>query len=118
MGYRVPEFPIECQIYGSLFGGDLRLTSECNLAWGQRVNAPSTGGTSEIGVPLITMVLLLPPLTDIRGPLSSTGADGVIVPSGSGRKYTVAFVDDIGKGFSNEHRAAILQQIAQPTPLN
>lgn len=77
----------------------------------------STGGTGSAGVPLQAMNLLLPVGTDVRGPqdtVSNTDAstqvkgDYVECPSGSGRYYVVAFVDDIGKGFTNEHRDACL----------
>jgi hypothetical protein len=55
------------------------------------------------------MSLLLPPLSDVRGPQDSSGfTDVVEVPAGSGRYYGVAAVDDIGKGYSNEHRTASL----------
>jgi hypothetical protein len=54
------------------------------------------------------MTLLLPPGSDIRDGLTSTGYDAVEVPSGSGRYYTVIFVDDVGKGFPNEYRMAFL----------
>lgn len=90
-----------------------------NLAWGRRVNVPSTGGTGVVGVPLMTMTLLLPLLTDIRGDATGAAADLVEVPASSGRLYTVAFCDDIGKGFANEHRAAVLVQVQPfitPTP--
>lgn len=56
------------------------------------------------------MYLLLQAYTDIRGENSVGGADTVEVPAGSGRYYTVTWVDDIGKGFSNEHRFACLVQ--------
>lgn len=90
-----------------------------NLAWGRRVNVPSTGGTGALGVPLMTMVLLLPALTDIRGDPGTTNADQVEAPAGSGRMYRVYFVDDLGKGFANEHRGAVLGHVLPfivPTP--
>lgn len=64
--------------------------------------SPILGGVS-------TMVLLLPPGTDIRDAYQ-TGAssDWVEVPIGSGRIYRVVIADDIGKGFTNEHRFAIV----------
>lgn len=117
MAYKLPTFNLVCNVYTGGDTTDLRISPQCNLAWGQRVNVASTGGTDIIGVPLVTMTLLLPPLTDVRGPLSSTDADTVECPAGSNRMYTVSFVDDIGKGFPNEHRAAVLQQLSQPTPL-
>jgi hypothetical protein len=55
------------------------------------------------------MFLLLPPGTDIRSGVLGT-ADDVEVPAGSGRFYEVEFVDDVGKGFANEYRVALLIQ--------
>lgn len=78
-----------------------------NLAWGRRVNVPAVGAADAYGV----MTLLLPALTDIRdNPLSPANADFVEVPAGSGRIYGVIVVDDMGKGFANEHRAAVIQK--------
>lgn len=58
----------------------------------------------------VPMSLLLPPLTDIRYASNpgASDADLVEVPSGSQRLYLVLYVDDVGKGFSNEHRQAII----------
>ena len=46
--------------------------------------------------------LLLPALTDVR-------LGGVVeCPAGSARHYKVMFVEDLGKGFPNEHRFVIM----------
>lgn len=76
-----------------------------NLAWGKRVNI----GFGEGGA---TISLLLPALTDVRTPACYVGSgfDLVEVPAGTGRYYVVQNVDDIGKGFSNEHRVVTLSQ--------
>lgn len=79
-----------------------------NLAWGKRVGVPSTGGTGTLGVVLMTMTLLVPKGTDIRGDAEGITPDIVECPAGSGRYYVCYFVDDLGKGFLNEHRGAIL----------
>lgn len=76
--------------------------------YGRRTNQSSTGGTSEVGVLVQGMNLLLPSLTDVRGPQDVDGEDVVECPQGSGRFYRVTFVDDIGKGYPNEHRTATL----------
>lgn len=55
--------------------------------------------------------LLIPKLTDIRDSSCSGGPDVVEVPTGSGRFYWVSYVDDIAKGFGNEHRWAVIQKI-------
>lgn len=113
----IPSFPLTCTIYtfDPAGGGSIaeRLTSGCNLAWGHRVQVASTGGTVSPGILTACMTLLLPTLTDIRGPAvygAVDQGDYVEVPSGSGRLYLVNFVDDIGKGFTNEHRAALISQ--------
>jgi hypothetical protein len=54
------------------------------------------------------MYILCPPFSDIRGLLNPGGSDGVEIPPGSGRRYLVDQVDDIGKGFANEHRFALI----------
>lgn len=112
MPYTIPTFNITCDIFTShAFGAAARLANiPCNLAWGKRVNAPATGGTTSLGVVLIPMTLLLPATVDIRGTNSSTGDDGVEVPSGSGRRYTVLFADFVGYGFANAHKGAVLYQ--------
>lgn len=119
MAYRLPDFPISCGIYTpdtpntpAVPSSGPRVVSVCNLAWGRRVNTPSTGGTSTPGILTTSMTILLPALTDIRGPQDSVSFDMVEVPAGSGRWYQVTGVDDIGKGFANEHRAAHLFALA------
>jgi hypothetical protein len=90
----------------------LRLSDvPCNLAWGKRVNTGLPISTTEGGEYSQTlMVLLVPALTDIRDAAGLVGVhpDLVVVPSGSGRWYSVMYVDDLGKGFPNEHRGAVL----------
>jgi hypothetical protein len=119
--YTLPSFPLTCNIWHDPTVPPLDLpdvVSTCNLAWGKRVAVPSTGGTGSIGVPLMTMTLLLPPRTDLRGDPFLLACDIVEVPASSGRLYRVAFVDDIGKGFANEHRAGILAQVLpMPVPM-
>jgi hypothetical protein len=118
MAFRLPNFNLTANINtGPLLTLAFRFATSCNLAWGTRVNQSNVGGSGVLGVPLTLMDLLLPPGVDVRGPLSATLADIVEVPAGSGRFYTVTFVDDIGKGFPNEHRCAVISQVRVPTPL-
>jgi len=68
------------------------------------------------------MTLLLPAGTDVRDAWCASGEDAVEVPVGSGRFYRALYVDDIGKGFSNEHRAVLLTKRGNalglwPTPV-
>jgi hypothetical protein len=59
----------------------------------------------------------LPKLTDVRGTNGfGGGADIVEVPSLSGRFYQVRAVEDIGKGFDNEYRQALIEQEALAVP--
>jgi len=65
------------------------------------------------------LTLLVPKLTDIRPPGLSSGTnvwgDLVEVPAGSSRWYMVIQVDDVGKGFPNEHRFAYLLPLFNST---
>jgi hypothetical protein len=116
----LPTFNLTCNIVAPPTPGvpapgtlPYRLAGQvCALVYGQRVNVASTGGTASQGFPLFGMNLLLPPLTDIRGPQDTTTFDVVEVPAGSGRWYWCFGVDDIGKGWTNEHRTAGLLAIA------
>lgn len=120
MSFRLPTFNLTCNIYTPDVPGEPAIPSHaprlagqiCQLTYGRRVNVASTGGTDVPGVPLLAMNLLLPSLTDIRGPQDSVSFDVVEVPAGSGRWYWCAFVDDIAKGFANEHRTAGIFAIA------
>ena len=85
----------------------------CQLTYGKRVQVASTGGTTEVGVLVLTMNLLLPAKVDVRGPQDVVTFDMVEVPAGSGRWYRVYGVDDIGRGFSNEHRTASILALAK-----
>jgi hypothetical protein len=58
----------------------------------------------------LSPALLLPPLTDIRDNSCGTRSDVVECPADTRRWYNVSAVDDIGKGFDNEHRVATLQK--------
>lgn len=58
-----------------------------------------------------TPQLLLPAGTDVRDGSTGGEADIIEVPAGSGRWYSVMSVDDMGKGFPNEHRFALLHKI-------
>lgn len=117
--YRLPEFNLTCRVYTFGNVADPPRVSDipCNLAWGKRVNVPSTGGTGAVGVPLMTMILLTPKDVDIRDRFSSTNLDAVEVPQGSGRFYFVVYCDNVGMGFPNEHRAvAIVKRSPFKTP--
>ena len=120
MGFQPPTFVVPVNIWHSpnVPPAAPDITVTCNLAWGKRIAAIT--GLEQLSGNLI-MTLLLPMLTDIRSSIQGTNSDIVEAPAGSGRFYVVFDVDDIGKGFANEHRAATLQQTsvfgAWPTPM-
>jgi hypothetical protein len=117
MAFVVPQFPIMCNVFtADLVSLPPRLTCPCNLAWGRRVAHPSieTDQISTASTFSPNMTLLVPALTDLRDSINAGGQDGVEVPAGSGRFYFVVYVDDIGKGFANEHRAAIIVKRGAP----
>lgn len=121
MAFVLPTFPIVCDIYSAGTpppAGTPRIAGQaCQLrapAANNMVLIASLGTVSSVS-------LLLPPLTDIRDQFNTpiNSADYVEVPAGSGRTYRVIWVDDIAKGFPNEHRYAILQKVLGlpwPTP--
>ena len=121
MGFKLPTFNLTCNISSPDVADTPGIPTppyrvvnqDCQLTYGRRVQVASTGGTTDVGVLTLTMNLLLPKDTDIRGPQDTTSFDMVEVPSGSGRWYRVVGVDDIGKGFDNEHRTAAIYALAK-----
>lgn len=112
MSFTVPTFNIMCNIYrqAALPPNPPAVVVACNLAWGRRVHQTNSGFTVAV------MELLLPAHTDIRGHMWAGPADVVEVPAGTGRWYGVAAVDDAGRGFTNEHRIALIAQTAAIVP--
>lgn len=121
MAYRLPTFNLKCHITSTPTPGTPAVPSgpyrvpykDCQLTYGRRVQVTSTGGTAQVGVLTLTMNLLLPAGTDVRGPQDIGTFDMVEVPADSGRWYQVVGVDDIGKGFDNEHRTASIFALAR-----
>jgi len=127
MPYVLPTFNITCNIWHQMGAPVVPPTTApdiadqpCQLRYPGR--GPSEAlfdmgppGGEQVWQP--GMHLLLPPLVDIRDALMGTGADVVEVPAGTGRYYGVHYVDDIGKGFPNEHRWAILIRFFATPPL-
>lgn len=120
MSYILPTFNLTCNIFrpdadnvAAVPTTPPRIAGQaCQLTYGRRVNVASSGGTGAAGIPIKGMDLLLPPRVDIRGPQDTISFDMVEAPAGSGRWYWVYYVDDIGKGFDNEHRVAGLYALA------
>lgn len=81
------------------------LVFDCNLCFGRRI------GPFDAITTAFCMQLLVPAGTDLRTPVQGIpNFDLVEVPAGTGRFYRVQWVDDLGKGFDNEHRFALLLQ--------
>jgi hypothetical protein len=113
MSFSVPTFNLRCNIYtGPWLTKSIRLTSDCNLAYSRRQQTMAGAFSTSVDSPLL-MSLLLPAGRDVRDLSCSTVEDVIECPLGSGRWYQVAAVDDIGKGFPNEHRCAVLFAISE-----
>ena len=120
MPYTLPSFNLQIKAYsfGAYFPNPARVGFMGNLTPGRRVSTGIDSGGGDVGIDQMYRFLLVPALTDIRGSFSTAGADQLEVPIGSGRFYLVQDVDDIGKGFPNEHRLAwLILSGLQPVPL-
>lgn len=115
--FTVPNFNISCGVWHnpgrapSLYGAPDAVVM-CNLANGrvshvlsmqQRLTVQNALGASGSA--------LFPPGTDIRDASLFHNPDALEIPFGSGRFYWVAFCDDIAKGFTNEHRWAVIPKL-------
>lgn len=111
MTFIVPEMPLSVNIWTEDSGPPAppRLTCAGNLAFGRRVSFFTDLGNASTAI-LGQMVLLVPAGTDIRDASTTSDSDVIEVPAGSSRIYIVVYVDDMGKGFPNEHRFAIIQK--------
>jgi len=109
-----PTFNITCEIWsGPFVGKDLRITLQpCNLAIGRRVvQQYQDDAVAQVAVASLQMTLLLPAGTDLRDAWQGWPNDVIECPSGSGRWYGLVAWDDVGKGFPNEYRLAIITKI-------
>lgn len=115
MAFTLPTFNLVCDFYtGPWATKAYRLTENGNLAWGKRtLGIWGSAGDTSFSPAVYSETLLLPALTDVRSAALTGHNDLIEVPSGSGRWYVVQAVDDIGKGFANEHRAAIITMASQ-----
>jgi hypothetical protein len=119
MAFVLPNFNLTVNIWraGSGYGiNPPDVVTVGNLTPGKRVlQSPllvslPIGPTHQYNLGII-MELLLPAGTDIQpfNPVAGgTGADAVEAPAGSGKYYMVLAVDDVGKGFANEHVLALM----------
>jgi len=115
MAFTLPDFNLAVDIYtGPWLTKVLRVSTVGNLAFGKRVQQLFGSYDPQPNVQSSTpALLLLPAGTDVRGVVLTNQEDVIEVPSGSGRWYSVNAVEDIGKGFSNEHRCASVTQISE-----
>jgi len=116
MAFVLPTFNLTGKIVsfaGNPATAPVRLEVECQLR-APNVSYASSWFTVSNYTPGV--ISLWPPLTDIRDRWSApiNSPDYVEIPSGSGRWYFVAYVDDIGKGFPNEHRFALMGKVNNP----
>lgn len=120
MPYVIPAMPLTCRIWTHFIPGTSTYaapdqTVSCNLSPGKRVlsiidslRIYSSDGHTVFCMP---MELLLPALTQVSaGNPNKTPSVIEVVPN-SLRLYWCVYVDDIGKGFANEHRLAIMRMI-------
>lgn len=115
MAFTLPTFNLQASVWRAggvgLAYATPTLMTAANLSPGRRVMLSNVGLGSP-GVFAQFMELLVPKLADIRANWNGVLADLVEVPAGTKRFYAVQFVDDIGKGFTNEHRLVQLLFLA------
>jgi len=118
MSFTLPTFPLAVNIYrlASRPPGAPAVITVGNLCAGTRVQAALANVlAATIGTEYVAEVfayLLLPQATDVRGMNSVAGHDWIEVPAGTGTYWAVGWVYDAGKGFANEHRVAVITQVA------
>jgi len=112
MAFTLPDFNLACDVYRGPWATKVLALSgvACNLAFSRRAQLPTALQVNNEWSPI--MSLLVPAGTDIRSLVNAGVEDVIECPAGSGRWYQVGGVDDIGKGFPNEHRCALLFQIS------
>lgn len=110
MSFWVPRLPVHIGVWHppAIFPEPPSQILRAQLATGKRGHLPFAPRPGGAVVPA-QMHIFLPALADVRDGKASGGADVVEVPLYSGRFYNVLFVDDLGKGFPNEHRFAYLR---------
>lgn len=84
----------------------------CNLANGRVSHLPGWVARQPGTPPSSYQSSALFPIgTDIRDTSVHPNPDIVEIPAGTGRYYWVVYCDDIAKGFTNEHRWAVIQKV-------
>lgn len=118
MGFTTPTFNLPFHLWRQplTVGGLPRSSGMCNLSVGQRQTLNLDTSVFVTGYVTGVQGLMVPAGYDIAGILTdpvSYGEDIVEVPGGSGRFYVVLTVVDVGKGFGNEYRLAVIAQLNQ-----
>jgi hypothetical protein len=121
MPYVIPVFNINVAFWrsGNAVTNPPDVITIGNLSPGRIVSGEKTEQASNVPVGGLgqSMWLRLPKGTDVQDVKNNVGADICECPYTSGRFYYVAVVDDVGGGFANEHRFAVLVAFAPwPTP--
>lgn len=116
MAFVLPTFPLVCKVVtfvGNPVGQPARLTTPCQLR-APNVSYASSWVTVQSFAPGI--MVLFPKGTDIRDKWCSpvNSPDYLEIPENSGRWYFATYVDDIAKGFANEHRFAHVGKVQNP----
>lgn len=119
MAFVVPAMPLLCDIYSA---GDYGVNPPrvagvpCNLSQGRRALQGTLLNATDASF-FGQAILLVPAATDIRGLENGLGSPDVVdCPAGTGRPYVVFRVDDMGRGFPNEHRFAMIAIIPDAYP--
>lgn len=107
--FRLPNFNLTCNVWTTPnappAAPDFAATCQLRLqgTYSTIVPTPNNNWTQAVA--------LFPAGTDLRTINVGAAADSVIeIPAGSGRFYYSVIVEDVAKGFANEHRAAYLVQ--------
>lgn len=113
MAFVIPQFPITCDVYrGPWLARALAISAlPCNLGQGRRIVLSESVAAPQLEGSFNVSQLLCPKSSDVRDFSTSVTPDVIECPSGSGRWYGVLGVDDMGKGFPNEHRFVLMSKI-------
>jgi hypothetical protein len=116
MAFTLPTFNVVCNVWtNALITNPPTFSVTVNLTPGRRgffvePLITNSGALNAVAGWGNMMEILAPKLTDLRGPQNNGVTQVVECPAGSARYYYVCWVDDIGKGFANEHRLALVRQ--------
>ena len=112
MSYVLPEFNLAVNIWHwpTIPPAPPDLVTIGNLAFSRRVHNV-TSNTPPFGAGTSASYLLVPALTDVRNGINGHAQpDALEIPAGSGRYYLAGAIEDVGKGFPNEHRVIFAVQ--------